>query len=174
MLKIYPCLVTPGTQLHEEWKRGEYRPYSTEKSARLIGRYQTIRSALVRIMRIQREIPVDGIADGVKHVISANRRARAHESEYEVSLHQMPRGRDTYLKNARLQTLERVELKRIDYEGPEGLTIFLSIEDPEHDILVGYVRIRIPTKKPTDPNHLSGHSNHQGTTRIRADGSSRG
>src|SRR6267378_1433666 len=36
MLKIYPCLVTPGTQLHEEWKRGEYTPYSTEQSAHLI------------------------------------------------------------------------------------------------------------------------------------------
>src|SRR5207244_11368519 len=36
MLKIYPCLVTPGTQLYEEWKRGEYKPYSTSESARLI------------------------------------------------------------------------------------------------------------------------------------------
>src|SRR5256886_13070276 len=67
MLKIYPCLVTPGTQLYEEWKRGEYNPYSTEESALLIAEIKQFVPRWIRIMRIQREIPVDGIADGVKH-----------------------------------------------------------------------------------------------------------
>src|SRR5690349_6362916 len=67
MLQIYPCLVTPGQQLYQEWKRGEYIPYTTEESARLIAEIKQYVPRWVRIMRIQREIPVDGIADGVKH-----------------------------------------------------------------------------------------------------------
>src|SRR5881409_1431459 len=152
MLKIYPCLVTPGTQLHEEWKRGEYTPYSTEQSARLIAEVKQYVPRWVRIMRIQREIPVDGIADGVKHgnlrqLVEQelmNRGMRCHCIRCrEVGI--------TYLKNGESPDLERVELKRIDYEGSGGTDIFLSFEDPEHDILVGYVRVRIPTENAHRP-----------------------
>jgi len=152
MLKIYPCLVTPGTQLHEEWKRGEYTPYSTEQSARLIAEIKQYVPRWVRIMRIQREIPVDGIADGVKHgnlrqLVEQelmNRGMRCHCIRCrEVGI--------TYLKNGESPDLERVELKRIDYEGSGGTDIFLSFEDPEHDILVGYVRVRIPTENAHRP-----------------------
>jgi elongator complex protein 3 len=38
-------------------------------------------------------------------------------------------------------------LERIDYAGSGGTDIFLSFEDPEPDLLVGYVRIRIPSEK---------------------------
>src|SRR3989441_47352 len=128
MLKIYPCLVTPGTLLHEEWKRGEYTPYSTEQSARLIAEIKQYVPRWVRIMRIQREIPVDGIADGVKHgnlrqLVEQqlmNRGMRCHCIRCrEVGI--------TYLKNGESPDLERVELKRIDYEGSGGTDIFLSI-----------------------------------------------
>ncbi|HEX4919990.1 MAG TPA: tRNA uridine(34) 5-carboxymethylaminomethyl modification radical SAM/GNAT enzyme Elp3, partial [Candidatus Bathyarchaeia archaeon] len=67
MLKIYPCLVTRGTQLYEEWERGEYKPYSTQQAARLIAEIKRFIPPWVRIMRIQREIPVEGISDGVKN-----------------------------------------------------------------------------------------------------------
>src|SRR5213594_2595535 len=67
MLKMYPCLVTPGTKLYEQWQTGEYKPYSTAQAARLIAEIKRFIPPWVRIMRIQREIPVDGIADGVKN-----------------------------------------------------------------------------------------------------------
>lgn len=35
MLKIYPCLVTEGSQLHELWKKGEYTPYSSEEAVQI-------------------------------------------------------------------------------------------------------------------------------------------
>src|SRR5437879_6639506 len=69
MLKIYPCLVTPGTQLYEEWKRGEYKPYSTEESAHIIAEMKQFVPRWVRIRRIQREIRVDGMAEGVRQGI---------------------------------------------------------------------------------------------------------
>src|SRR6266567_4162664 len=152
MLKIYPCLVTPGTQLHEEWKRGEYTPYSTEQSARLIAEIKQYVPRWVRIMRIQREIPVDGIADGVKHgnlrqLVQqelTNRNMRCHCIRCrEVGI--------AYLKNGESPDLEQVQLKKVNYDGSGGTDIFLSFEDPEHDILVGYVRVRIPTENAHRP-----------------------
>src|SRR5437899_3107566 len=145
MLKIYPCLVTPGTQLYEEWKRGEYNPYSTEESAHLIAEVKQFVPRWVRIMRIQREIPVDGIADGVKH---GNLRQLVQQELTRRNMKcQCIRCREvgiTYLKNGGSPDLEHVQLERIDYEGSGGTDIFLSFEDGENDILVGYVRLRIP------------------------------
>jgi elongator complex protein 3 len=152
MLKIYPCLVTPGTQLHEEWKRGEYKPYSTEESARLIAEIKQFVPRWVRIMRIQREIPGDGIADGVKH---GNLRQLVQE---ELTRRDMKceciRCREvgiTFLKNGASPDLEQVQFERVNYEGSGGTDIFLSFEDRERDILVGYVRVRIPTENAHRP-----------------------
>jgi elongator complex protein 3 len=152
MLKIYPCLVTPGTQLYEEWKRGEYRPYSTEESARLITEIKQYVPRWVRIMRIQREIPMDGIADGVKH--GNLRQLVQQELTRRATKCRCIRCREvgiTYLRNGESSDMEQVQLKRVDYEGSGGTDIFLSFEDGERDILVGYVRIRIPTEKAHRP-----------------------
>jgi elongator complex protein 3 len=152
MLKIYPCLVTPGTQLYEEWKRGEYNPYSTEESARLIAEIKQFIPRWTRIMRIQREIPVDGIADGVRHgnlrqLIQEELTRRDMKCECircrEVGIH--------FLSSGESPDVEQVQLQRINYEGSGGTDIFLSFEDPENDILVGYVRLRIPTEKAHRP-----------------------
>ena len=152
MLKIYPCLVTPGTQLYEEWKRGEYNPYSTEESALLIAEIKQFVPRWIRIMRIQREIPVDGIADGVKH---GNLRQLVQE---ELTRRDMKceciRCREVgirFLNSGESPDLEQVRLQRVDYEGSGGTDIFLSFDDPENDILVGYVRLRIPTEKAHRP-----------------------
>jgi len=152
MLKIYPCLVTPGTQLHEEWKKGKYKPYSTEESARLIADVKQYVPRWVRIMRIQREIPVDGISDGVKH--GNLRQLVQRELTRRGMKCQCIRCREvgiSYLRNGETPDTERVQLKRVDYEGSGGTDIFLSFEDPEHDILIGYVRLRIPAEKAHRP-----------------------
>ncbi|HEX9428963.1 MAG TPA: GNAT family N-acetyltransferase, partial [Candidatus Bathyarchaeia archaeon] len=57
----------------------------------------------------------------------------------------------SYLRNGESPDVEQVQLKRVDYEGSGGTDIFMSLEDPKHDILVGYVRVRIPTKKAHRP-----------------------
>ena len=66
MLKIYPCLVTEGSQLHELWKKGEYTPYSSEEAVQLIVEIKKILPKWVRTMRIQRDIPSTLIEAGVQ------------------------------------------------------------------------------------------------------------
>ena len=152
MLKIYPCLVTPGTQLYEEWKRGEYTPYSTEQAAKLIAEIKQYVPRWVRIMRIQREIPLDGIADGVKH--GNLRQLVQQELEHRNMNCHCIRCREVginYLKNGESPDTERIQLIRVDYEGSGGTDVFLSFEDPENDILVGYIRVRMPSEKAHRP-----------------------
>src|SRR2546426_1129786 len=152
MLKIYPCLVTPGTQLYEEWRRGEYTPYRTEESARLIATFKQFIPRWVRIMRIQREIPADGIADGVKH---GNLRQLVEEElrQRGTKCHCI-RCREVghaMLRQEIHADPDYYELREIRYDASEGTEIFLSYEDVELDLLIGYLRLRIPSQKAHRP-----------------------
>ncbi len=144
MLKIYPCLVTPGTKLYEQWRRGEYKPYSTMESARLIAEIKKFVPPWVRIMRIQREIPADGISDGVKN---GNLRQLVQEEQARQGTRcRCIRCREvghTYLRTQSRPDPAQIELKEVTYEGSGGKDIFLSFEDSRQDILVGYLRLRI-------------------------------
>ncbi len=145
MLKIYPCLVTPGTHLYEEWQRGDYKPYSTEEAADLIAEVKRFLPPWVRVMRIQREIPEDGIADGVKH---GNLRQLVQEKLTERGIAcNCIRCREVgqrLMNNGIGPDAEHIKLGRITYEGSGGKDLFLSFEDLEQKILIGYVRLRIP------------------------------
>jgi elongator complex protein 3 len=152
MLKIYPCLVTPGTQLYEEWKAGSYNPYSTQEAATLIAEIKRFIPPWVRIMRIQREIPIEGIADGV---MNGNLRQLVHEELArqgircrcvrcrEVGQHPM-RDNPSFDQN-------QIRLVRTEYPASDGTEIFLSFEETELDILIGYLRLRIPSDKSHRP-----------------------
>lgn len=145
MLKIYPCLVTPGTQLHGAWRRGEYHPYSTREAADLIVEIKRFIPPWVRIMRIQREIPADGIADGVKN---GNLRQMVQEGLHQdgIVCHCI-RCREVgqfFMREERLPDIREIRLQRIVYEASEGTEIFISFEDSALRVLVGYLRLRIP------------------------------
>jgi elongator complex protein 3 len=145
MLKIYPCLVTPGTALYEDWKRGEYQPYLTEEAARLIVEIKKFIPPWVRVMRIQREIPADGIADGVKN---GNLRQMVQEELLHrgVVCHCI-RCREVgqqLMKNGAIPETDQIRLHRTPYDASGGKEIFISFEDSSQKVLVGYVRLRIP------------------------------
>jgi len=151
MLKIYPCLVTPGTQLYEEWVRGDYKPYSTQQAARLIAEIKRFIPPWVRIMRIQREIPAEGISDGVKN---GNLRQWVQDELHRrgIDCHCI-RCREVGQRMMRTGTplIPEVSLQRTTYDAAGGTEIFLSYEDPAQDLLVGYLRLRIPGQGPHRP-----------------------
>src|SRR5260370_5267174 len=150
MLKIYPCLVTPGTKLYEQWKSGEYKPYSTAQADSLIAEIKRFIPPWVRVMRIQREIPVDGIADGVKN---GNLRQLVQEElgRQGIKCHCI-RCREVgqhLMRNGSNPNTDDVGIQRLTYEASGGTGIFLSFEFPAPSILVGDVRLR----NPADESH---------------------
>src|SRR5882762_4586907 len=147
MLKIYPCLVTPGTQLYEDWKAGKYQPYRTEEAARLIAEIKKKIPTWVRIMRIQREIPADGIADGVKN---GNLRQLVQKELSRQGIRcRCIRCREVGHASASCNETtasDDIHLQRTDYEASGGTEVFLSYENLQSDVLVGYIRLRIPSE----------------------------
>ncbi len=148
MLKIYPTLVTEDTILYKWYKEGKYRPYTTEEAVELLVEVYKIIPKWVRVMRIQRDIPVPLIAAGVKHSNLGQlvfnelikRGIRPREIRFREVGHVMQ-------KFGIQPEVEHIKLLREDYEASEGHEIFLSFEDVKNDILIGFLRLRIPSEK---------------------------
>lgn len=138
-LKIYPTLVTEGTELYDWWKKGLYKPYSTEDAAKLIAEVKKITPPWVRIQRIQRDIPVPHIVDGVK---KSNIRQIAQDIlEKENKRCRCIRCREVGHTD---KEPENIDLSLIKYDCSGGEEFFISYEDMAKDILIGFTRLRFP------------------------------
>ncbi|MCS6767483.1 MAG: tRNA uridine(34) 5-carboxymethylaminomethyl modification radical SAM/GNAT enzyme Elp3 [Candidatus Nitrosocaldus sp.] len=143
MLKIYPTLVLRGTPLYELYRRGEYRPYDEEQFIDLIAGMKSMVPRWVRIMRIQREVDSSEIVAGVRH---GNIRQLALRRLRELGL----RCRCIRCREAGLNGVDvdpsRAVLMREEYDAGDGREVFLSYEDEEHDLLFGFLRLRMPSR----------------------------
>ena len=148
MLKIYPTLVTKDTLLYRWYKEGKYRPYTTEEAVELLVEVYKMLPKWVRVMRIQRDIPVQLVEAGVKHSNLGQlvfnelikRGIRPREIRFREVGHQMQ-------KFGVQPEIEHIKLLREAYEASEGHEVFLSFEDVKNDILIGFIRLRIPSEK---------------------------
>ena len=146
MLKIYPCLVTDGSELHKLWKEGKYRPYSDEEAVDLIVQIKKILPKWVRTMRIQRDIPSTLIEDGVKKSNLGELVYNRLEEE-EINC-QCIRCREIGHKKTKEEyTLDDYKLFEEDYIATNGKEYFLSIEDKNEESLAGFLRLRMPSEK---------------------------
>ena len=152
MVKIYPCLVLKGTKTYEWWKNGTYQPYTTEQAAQLIAEIKQIIPPWVRIMRVQRDIPAHLIEAGVKH---SNLRQLALQKLKEQNIRcRCIRCREVghrWLKDQIKPNLTKIKIQTTKYPASEGEEIFIAAEDPTNDILIGYLRLRIPSTKAHRP-----------------------
>jgi elongator complex protein 3 len=64
MLKIYPTLVLPGTELYKMWQEGMYKSYNDEELVNLLCEWFSMVPPYVRIIRVQREIPLQLAVSG--------------------------------------------------------------------------------------------------------------
>lgn len=137
MLKIYPTLVIPGTKLYEMWKDGKYEPYSAENAARVISRAYKYIPPYVRVMRIQRDIPLPFIGAGVE---KSNLRELVEHEVRKAGIPQMEiRARE--IREGKISPQD-AELGCIKYKASGGEEFFLSYESQNK--LIGFIRLRIP------------------------------
>jgi elongator complex protein 3 len=141
-LKIYPTLVVRGTRVFDRWKRGDFEPLSSEAAADLVAEVMGEIPPWVRLQRVQRDIPADFIDAGVT---KSNLRQLAAERAAERGTESRDiRAREVGMNEADPDP-ERVEPVARSYESAGGTEHFLSFEDPEVDLLVGFCRLRFPS-----------------------------
>ncbi len=146
MLKIYPCLVLQGSILSTWWRNGRYTAYTTEEAARLIAAVKTFLPPWVRIMRVQRDIPASLILDGVR---KSNLRQIVLELLKAHGLRcRCIRCREVghrFLTDGVEPNAATVELTVQRYTASEGVECFIAFEDVANDVLIGFLRLRVPS-----------------------------
>ncbi len=140
MLKVYPTLVVKGTGLHRLWLRGEFEAMGTEEATRLLAEAKSHVPPYVRILRVNREIGASDIEAGVRkgHL----RQLVRQRMEANGTRCRCIRCREAGLRGADLEP-EDVSLGTLRYEASGGQEVFLSYEDFERELLVGYARLRL-------------------------------
>ncbi len=146
-LKIYPTLVLEHTGLIKLWREGRYKPLETEEARNLIA---TVKMNYIppwtRVMRVNRDIPSTEVVAGVRY---PNLRQLVHE---ELSLREARcrciRCREAghrYVKEGVNPDRYVIRVRR--YSASQGLEFFISMEDVEKDIIIGFIRLRRPSHR---------------------------
>jgi elongator complex protein 3 len=136
-LKIYPTLVTPGSEIEELWKRGEYAPYAEDDLIDLIAYAKSLIPEYTRLSRIQRDIPAQLIIAGSRHSnfrqLARNRLAAMGKRCRCIRCREI----------GRLPSLAESEVRGIQYECCGGTEHFIS--SVSGDSLIGFARLRFPS-----------------------------
>jgi elongator complex protein 3 len=142
MLKLYPTLVIPGTELARMVEKKRFNPYSSEKAADVIAEFHRYIPPYVRVMRIQRDIPAGLISKGVK---KSNLRQLVEQKMEEKRIQSREiRGREIGLQRKEID-LSGFELKTLCYKASNGVEHFLSFENDD-GLIAGFLRLRMPGK----------------------------
>jgi len=143
MIKIYPTLIIKGTPLYDLWKDGKYEPLTTTEASHLIAKIKKDVPEWVRIQRIQRDIPSQYISGGITH--SNLRQYIEQEMQHQGYSCRCIRCRE--IGHQPRETLDagtklNLEVVSRRYHASDGEELFLSLEDTNQDVLIGYLRLR--------------------------------
>ncbi|MBN1682210.1 tRNA uridine(34) 5-carboxymethylaminomethyl modification radical SAM/GNAT enzyme Elp3 [Candidatus Bathyarchaeota archaeon] len=152
MLKIYPTLVIKGTKLYDWWINGKYTPLDTIRATSLISSIKEIVPPWIRIMRIQRDIPLPRIEAGVD---KGNLRQLAQmQLEKNGKKCRCIRCREAGHKNIDIDE-KKLQIIHNVYDASDGIEDFISVEDSGSDTLIGFIRLRMPSDKTERPEITS-------------------
>ena len=135
-IKIYPTLVTPGSEIEKLWERGEYKVYDEDELIDLVAYGKSKLPEYVRLQRVQRDIPAKLIVAGSHY---SNFRQLAKNRLLETG----GQCRCIRCREAgRNKISEEPSVKIIEYKCCGGTEFF--IQAVADDSLVGFVRLRLP------------------------------
>jgi elongator complex protein 3 len=134
MLKIYPCMVMPGTKLENIYKKGKYKPLNMEQAAEMIAEAFRNIPEWCRVMRIQRDIPTNATSAGVNKTNLRQYVDKICENK-EIKI------RDIRAREIRKDNItEKPKIIVREYKASNGKEFFISME--ANDKILGFTRLR--------------------------------
>jgi elongator complex protein 3 len=144
MVKIYPLIVMEGTDFSRRYRAGEFTPLSTTQAVDVIADAKALMPKWVRTMRVMRDIPSNIIEAGIKNSnlgqLVQQELARRNVKCQCIRCREVGR----FLKDDMEPDMDDIKVLRQDYDASGGKEVFLSFEDVKKDMLIGFLRLRIP------------------------------
>jgi ELP3 family radical SAM enzyme/protein acetyltransferase len=149
-VKIYPCQITPYTQIKKWYDAGRYTPYfetDYERFLDVIQHAMTIVPAWVRLPRVVRDIPANFIEGGnsktnLRQIIEQK---MEKENTYSQDIRYREISRHSEYRN------EEPRLKLRKYRSGTGTEYFISFESADEKAIFGFIRLRIPDRETHNP-----------------------
>lgn len=137
-LKIYPCMVMPGTELADLYAKGGFQPYDDKTLEEIL--YEEMKSVpeWCRVDRVTRDIPANEIVAGSKK--SNIRQTLVGTKLLPVKFREI-RSREIY--DGKI-LLDDIQLVVREYAASGGRELFISYEDVKKDKLIALLRLRFP------------------------------
>lgn len=141
-LKIYPCQITPWTEIKNMFARGEYIPYDAQTLKEVIYDVTQVIPPFTRCSRVIRDIPslydIEGEAIGnMRDVV---------ETMLAKNGKQCKCIRCREVKTEEWNGVYRTVVRKFD--SADGIEFFISAEsDNDKETLYGFVRLRLPSNK---------------------------
>lgn len=141
-VKIYPCMVIPGTELFRMWQRGEHRAYTDEELKHVLKEISALTPPWVRVDRLVRDISRKWVAAGT--VRTNFRQVVEEELKKEGRPCRCIRCREVGGRKAE-SNMKNYDLGEMEYATDGGKEIFLSFEKEAK--LYALLRLRLPHKR---------------------------
>ncbi len=137
-IKIYPTQLLENADLYAFWKRGEYRPYTTEQLIDLLADLKATIPPYCRVNRVIRDIPST-------HVVAGNRRTSLRQDVLREMERRGTRCRCIRCREVREQPVhpEILDFQDLTYRADGAEEHFLSFITPQ-DRLAGFLRLSLP------------------------------
>jgi elongator complex protein 3 len=139
-IKIYPNQLLANAELYEYWRRGEFKPYSTEELIDLIADIKPTIPRYCRVNRVIRDIPSTNVVEGNRR--TSLRQDVQDELKRRGMKCQCVRCREVKGKSV---SAERLKLDDLIYQAGSAEEHFISYVTPD-DKLAGFVRLSLPDK----------------------------
>ncbi|MDZ7612247.1 MAG: tRNA uridine(34) 5-carboxymethylaminomethyl modification radical SAM/GNAT enzyme Elp3 [Candidatus Moranbacteria bacterium] len=138
LVKIYPCVVTKGSEIEKWWKQGKYKPLTNTQNLELMKKIKAAIPPYVRISRLIRDIPEESILAGPS---ISNLRQLLQQENVKCSCIRCREVKSSF------SSKEKIVLNRIDYPASDGKEVFLEYVSPDKKKLFALLRLRIPSNR---------------------------
>lgn len=149
MIKVYPCVVAPFTELSKWYEKGKYKPYTEEELIKIIIAAKKYFPRYLRVSRLIRDIPADSIIAGSK--VSNLRQVIHKKMKEEGTRCECIRCRE--IRGEKINS-QNIELKTINYEASGGREFFFSFDDTQSGKLCALLRLRFSSYSLNNKKHF--------------------
>ena len=154
LVKFYPCMVIPDTELATDWKAWKYQPLRDEDLKPVLMDLITLVPRWCRITRLIRDIPPESILDWCKTI---NLRQLV-EKEMKEKWIEMQDIRSREIKADTIE-MDKIEQRRENFKSSWWDEIYLTFDTKKDnsevsDKLISLLRLRIPSQYFTKEKHF--------------------
>lgn len=135
--KVYPCAITPWTDIEKWYRDGSYEPYAETALIDILLDMKTLVFPWIRLNRIIRDIPSDYIIESSDKTNLRQELAVILESEGKTC--NCIRCRE--VKNTEWNGSFCMRVRR--YNASEGIEYFIAAESQDAKVLYGFTRLRV-------------------------------